>query len=106
MFNVLILQKYSYKVIVGANFVSYYIIVVEYILKKPRNHRKAQAKQVGYRTIVEKPAPTCASEIYRFIALPPSAPNTAEATAMTTFRILSQRDFLTAITFHTSFQAF
>ena len=40
---------------------------------------------------------------YRFIALPPTTPSTAEATAITTFKIMSQRDFLTAITLHTSF---
>lgn len=40
---------------------------------------------------------------YKFIALPPNAPSTAEATAMTIFKILSQRDLLTAITLHTSF---
>lgn len=40
---------------------------------------------------------------YRFIALAPNTPATAEATAMTTFRIISQRDFFIAITLHTSF---
>lgn len=35
---------------------------------------------------------------YRFIAFPPSAPATADATAIITFRIVSQIDFL-AITF-------
>ncbi len=40
---------------------------------------------------------------YRFIALPPTIPSTAEATAMTTFKMVSQRDLLTAITLHTSF---
>ena len=45
---------------------------------------------------------TC-DHFYRFIALPPTTPSTAEATAMTTFRIISQRDLLTAITLHTSF---
>ena len=40
---------------------------------------------------------------YRLIALPPTIPSTAEATAMTTFKMVSQRDLLTAITLHTSF---
>lgn len=44
--------------------------------------------------------------VYRLIALAPSTPATAEATAMTTFRIMSQRDFFIAITFHTSFPTF
>lgn len=35
---------------------------------------------------------------YRFIAFPPSAPATADAIAIITFRIVSQIDFL-AITF-------
>ncbi len=40
---------------------------------------------------------------YRFIALAPKTPATAEATAMTTFRIMSQRPFFIAITLYTSF---
>ena len=33
------------------------------------------------------------STIYTFIALAPKAPNMAEATAITTFKILSKRSF-------------
>lgn len=40
---------------------------------------------------------------YRLIAFAPSTPATAEATAMTTFRIMSQRERFIAITLHTSF---
>lgn len=40
---------------------------------------------------------------YSVIALAPNAPAIAEATAMITFRIVSQTDFLTAITLYTSF---
>ena len=40
---------------------------------------------------------------YRFIALAPNTPATAEATAMTTLRIISQRDFFIAIILYTSF---
>ena len=35
--------------------------------------------------------------LYAFIAFPPIAPRMAEATAMTTFKMVSQRDFLVAI---------
>ena len=42
--------------------------------------------------------------IYNGIALPPITPAIADATAITTFRIISHTDFLIAIVFHTSFQ--
>lgn len=40
---------------------------------------------------------------YSVIALAPNAPATAEATAIITFKIVSHRDLLIAITLHTSF---
>ena len=43
---------------------------------------------------------------YRLIALAPNTPATAEATAMTTFRIISQRDFFIAIIYTPPFRYF
>ena len=43
---------------------------------------------------------------YRFIALPPSAPSTAEATAIIALRMISQADFFIAIIFPPPFRGF
>lgn len=49
-----------------------------------RNHRPTSLRA----------APSCS---YRFIAFPPIAPRIAEATAITTFKMVSQTVFLIAI---------
>ena len=44
--------------------------------------------------------------VYRFIAFAPSAPNTAEATAIIALRMISQADFFIAIIFPPPFRGF